>query len=104
MLLTRNSLGLRTVSCPIAGRPVLGRITAAATCKAKALEIAVEKMAVQVVGWQRDGRFPELKWHCWSRGATDALRPRGSGSCQLVRSNLSREKMVVPAETFPAPR
>src|SRR2546430_17575003 len=48
-LLTRNSLGFRTMTCPMVGRSVLGRITAAATWKVKALEFAVEKTAEPVV-------------------------------------------------------
>src|SRR3989442_10173756 len=45
VLLTINSLGFRTVTRPTVGWLVFGRITAEATCKAKAFELAVEKVA-----------------------------------------------------------
>src|SRR6267143_5126376 len=45
VLFTTSSLGLKTVTCPIVGRSVLGRIVAEATCSAKAFELAVEKVA-----------------------------------------------------------
>src|SRR5207248_1087582 len=49
VLLTNNSFAFRTVTCPMVGWLVFGRITAEATCKAKAFELAVEKVAEPIV-------------------------------------------------------
>src|SRR5260370_30760860 len=48
-LLTISSLGFRTVTCPMVGWSVFGRITAEATCKEKAFELAVEKVAEPMI-------------------------------------------------------
>src|SRR5207253_9384573 len=104
-LLTRNSLGFRTITCPMVGRSVLGRITAAATWKVKALEFAVEKTAVPVVRMAAGRSFSRVKV-----ALLEAESKRRAAPARIWRlpagsvRNLSPGKMVVPAEAFPAPR
>src|SRR5437867_12042708 len=103
-LLTRNSLGFRTMTCPIVGRSVLGRITAAATWKVKALEFAVEKTAEQGV------RLAPSRWFSRVKGAR--LEPESNRRAAPGRTgrlpvgsvrNWWLGKMAVLAEAFPAP-
>ncbi len=103
--MTRNSLGFRTVSCPMVGKSVLGRITAAKTWKAMALELAVEKMAEPVV------RMTAGRLSSWVKVALLELESnRRAAPMRMWRlpagsvRNLSPEKMVAPVEALAAPR
>ncbi len=87
------------------GWSVLGRITAAATWKTKALEFAVEKMAEPVVRMAAGRAFSRVKVALLEPGSNRRAAPARiwrlpPGSVR----NLSSGKILVPAEAFPAPR
>src|SRR5713101_4296387 len=101
MLLTRNSRGFRTVSCPMVGKSVLGRITAAKTWKAMALELAVEKMAEPVVRMTgcRLVRCATCRLRKWWRPWKHLPLPDGRGRRKQSRQGRQRKR---PKEGFAA--